>query len=129
MNSRDSSGSTFGQGVGHYLGTLLQGAKLRADLMSLEWREEKRRLFQLVLFTILVALLGAMAVASLNLLVLVLFWDDHRLAVTVGFTVLYSTLALAMALIARHRFRSLDLPFQATFEELRKDREHLMSTE
>lgn len=126
-NSDDSTGAPPTPGVQRYVATLLEGVKYRGELMSLEWQEEKRRLFQVVLSAVLAALSTAIALASLNVVLLMIFWETHRLEVAVGFSVLYALLALIFGLSARRRARLKDKPFQSTFEELRKDGERILS--
>jgi uncharacterized membrane protein YqjE len=48
-------------------------------------------------------------------------------AVAIGFGVFYALVALFVGLSVRRRVRSGEKPFQATFEELRKDRERMLS--
>ena len=114
------------EGVQRYAATLLKGLRYRGELLSVEWQEEKRRLFQVVLSAVFAALSATLALASVNVLLLLVFWDTYRVEVTVAFAVLYAVLALVLALIVRRRVRLAEKPFQATFEELRRDGERFV---
>ena len=127
MSSDDTTGAPLGQGVQRYVATILQGLKYRGELLSVEWQEEKQRLLRLVLGAVVAAMSASMAVVSINVLFLVLFWDSYRMQVIVAFCFFYALLALVTGLSIRGQIRDAQVPFQATFEELKKDRERILS--
>src|SRR5262245_64817383 len=65
-------------------GSLLEGLHLRVELFSLELGEERRRLADLALSALIAVFALFMVVLSLNLLLLALFWDTHRVVVAAG---------------------------------------------
>lgn len=130
MSSDDTTSAPLGQaaqGVQRYMATLLQGLKFRGELLSVEWQEEKQRLFRLVLGAVVAAMSASMAVVSINVLILVMFWDSYRMQVVVGFCFFYALLALVVGFSIRRQIREAQVPFQATFDELKKDGERLLS--
>ena len=60
--------------------------------------------------------------AVMRRLVLILFWDTHRLAVAITMLGVYAAVAIALGTYALRRARSAPRPFTATLAELRKDR-------
>ena len=62
---------------------------------------------------------------SLNVLLLLIFWDRHRLLVGTALFVFYLLLAMVLGLFVRRRLKTAPTPFGSTLEVLRKDREAL----
>lgn len=115
-----SEGSDAGS-VGRIRDRLLETLELRLELLGMELREEKDRLFS-VLFAILAAALTLfMAFFSLNLLLVVALWE-HRVLVAALLLVLYLPAAVLLVLWARQRIRSSPPPFSESLGQLREDR-------
>ncbi len=79
------------------------------------------------MLTVVALFCVSLGVLLFTLLVVVVFWDTHRLYVLGGFSIFY----LALGLFAgwRARKKGLDKPkfLSATLSELAKDRERLKS--
>jgi uncharacterized membrane protein YqjE len=58
-----------------------------------------------------------------------LFWDTHRILVTMLLAVLYLGVGLAFALVVRSRARRKPRLFSTSIAELAKDRQQLGSTD
>lgn len=102
---------------------LLQG---HIELFGMELQEQKARTLSLLLFAGLALVFALLLLMGLSLLVLVLFWDDHRVAAALGLCLFY---CLGGALCAWRLHRLVDddsSPFSATLEELARDKEHLL---
>jgi uncharacterized membrane protein YqjE len=108
-----------------FVAGLLTGAWLRVELLLLELRQEERRLVTVVIAAAAAALFGFMALLSANFLIIVLFWDRHRVLVAVVLGIVYLVLAVASALIVRQKLKAGRCRFAATLEQLRKDRKNL----
>jgi uncharacterized membrane protein YqjE len=97
----------------------------RLDLLVTEIEEERVRLLQ-VLFWALGALFSiVLGVLLLVMLVIVLFWDSHRIAALSALAGLFLAAGAAMAATVRARMRERPRMFSATLAELGKDRESL----
>jgi uncharacterized membrane protein YqjE len=62
-----------------------------------------------------------MAFLCLNLLVFVVFWDEHRVAAALVLSAFYLLVAIVGGLYVRRRGRTAAHPFSASLAELRKD--------
>lgn len=107
------------------MATLVAIAQTRLEIISLELQEEIGRAASLLLWCF-VALLGAGIGLFLGALVLIVaFWDTHRLLVSLlvtGFFLLLSGIAVMVLRIKLARRTPL---FEATIAELARDREQL----
>ena len=107
--------------VSRLWGSVLEGLHLRIELFSLELGEERRRLTGLALSALIAVFALFMVFLSLNLLVLALFWDTHRVAVAAGSCALYALLAAAAWIYHVLRSRRQAAPFAATSAVLAED--------
>jgi uncharacterized membrane protein YqjE len=107
--------------VSRLWGSVLEGLHLRIELFSLELGEERRRLTGLALSALIAVFALFMVVLSLNLLLLALFWDTHRVAVAGGSCALYVLLAVAAWIYHVRRSRRQASPFAATAAVLAED--------
>jgi len=107
--------------------TLVAIGHTRLELLSTELEEERERV-QSMLISSLVALfcLGLGALLT-TLLIVVAFWDTHRLLVVGLLAALFLTAGAAAWMSALHKARIKPRLFQASLSELVKDREHLTS--
>jgi uncharacterized membrane protein YqjE len=106
------------------LDTLLATAQNRVELFAVELQEEKCRLIEAILCTAAVAACGMMTLSLATFTIVVLFWEQGRLAVLGGLCALYllGTVLAWRALQKRLKARSA---FADTLGEIRKDRECL----
>ena len=103
------------------LDTLLATAQNRVELFAIELQEEKCRLVEAILCAAAVAAFGMMTLTLVTFTVVALFWENGRLAVLIGLSVVYLVVtALAWrALQTRLKTRTA---FTGTVGELKKDR-------
>lgn len=93
-------------------------AEDHADLLSLEWAAEKRRLLGMVSSQAVSAIAGILALAFLAVAILVTFWDSpHRTAVAWILPVTFAGLAV----IGWYRSRRLALAGRDAFSHSRRE--------
>jgi uncharacterized membrane protein YqjE len=99
----------------------------RAELLAVEWQEERSRLAELLVWTVGLLFLGIMGAILLTAILIFLFPAELRLYAAAGFALLY----LAGAAVAWFNLRSLlrQEPFSETIGQVKKDRLWLDSFE
>jgi uncharacterized membrane protein YqjE len=106
-------------------GTLLAIFQTRLELLSNEVEEESLRIGQMFIYGGVSLLFFGLSIMLLTVLVLVLFWDSHRLLALAGFAALYFATGLlvwnALCRLARERSKL----FSASLAELTDDRVRL----
>ncbi|SRR6266540_2531720 len=102
------------------LDTLLATAQNRVELFAVELQEEKCRVVEAMLCAAAVAAFGMMTLTLVTFTVVMLFWENGRLAVLASLSGLYlAGTALAWRVLqSRLKTRSV---FAGTVEELKKD--------
>jgi uncharacterized membrane protein YqjE len=111
--------------VKRLLTTLTSIVSTRLELLANELQEERVRLTQMLVFALFALFCFSMGILLLTVFIAVLFWDDHRLAVLGGLSVLFFALGTLMTLLLRSKAHAKSRLFSASLAELAKDREHL----
>jgi uncharacterized membrane protein YqjE len=124
-----------GSGDGHRPGLLASIQRLvatfveilqtRVEIVSTEFEEERERIRELVVYSILTLFFAGTGALLLTLYVVILYWDTHRLNVVGGFALLYLGLGIVAGVILRRRLKARPRLFASTLSELEKDRERL----
>ncbi|PAU64055.1 hypothetical protein BZL41_10580 [Pseudomonas sp. PIC25] len=96
------------------------------ELLGIEFQEEKARTFQLFVFSGLSLIFGLMVMLGLSAAVIIAFWDSYRLTATLLLCAFYGIALLFCISKAVHLARKGESPFQATVEELARNREQLL---
>lgn len=104
------------------LGTLLEIAQVRLELLGTEVELEKRRLFDALLYGLVVLLVLNVGVVLLCGFIILLFWESYRLAAVGGLAMFCLGAAAWLVRGARHRLQSPDGMFSASLAELQRDR-------
>jgi len=107
------------------LSTLTSIASTRLELLANELHEERLYLTQMLLFSALALFFLGLGVLLLTVFIVVLFWDDHRLAVLGVLCILFFALGTVMALLLRSKAQAKSKLFSASLAELSRDREQL----
>jgi len=129
--ARQQSSSRPGAGLGLFdsakalLATLIGIVHNRLELLSTELQEEVERVALMLLWGAVALLFAFLAFAFLALLILIAFWDDHRMLVAALLTAAFLILALVAGFAARKLIAAKPRPFAASLNELAKDREEL----
>jgi uncharacterized membrane protein YqjE len=108
------------------LATLLDIVQTRVAIVATEFEEERVRLRELVVFGFVALFFVNLGIVLFTLLVVMLFWESHRLYVMGGFALLYLGVGVVAGISLRHRLKSRPRLFATTLAELSKDRDQLM---
>jgi uncharacterized membrane protein YqjE len=99
--------------------------RTRLELFGIELSEEKARAATFALLAGLALVFGAFALLMVNILILVWFWDTHRLGALLGMTGFYTAAAVACLLRLKAHLAARPPMFEATMAELKADIEAL----
>ena len=104
MNTPDES--RFTDSLRRINAAAWQGLEYRFELLATELHEEKQRLLILGALTQVALFSAFMAFLCLNLLVFVVFWDEHRVAAALVLSAFYLLVAIAGGLYVHRRGRT-----------------------
>jgi uncharacterized membrane protein YqjE len=107
------------------LGTLVGIAQTRIELLGSEVEEQVARLTSMLVWTIVSLFLAFTTVVLIAVAILVAFWDTNRIPAAILLAAGFAVLALISYLRVRAVARGRPHLFQATLEELAKDRDRL----
>jgi len=105
--------------------TLASVVSTRIELFANELQEERLRLTQMLLLALSALFCAGMTVLLLTLFIIVLFWDDHRLAALGVLCIFFFVLAAIMVQLLRSKAQTRSKLFSASLAELSKDKEFL----
>ena len=95
-------------------------AQNRLELLLVEVQEERERLFDMLLVAAGAVACGLMALILISFTLVVIFWDEHRLAVLIGLSLIYIAAAIVGFWQLNTRLRNWQ-GFAATLAEFKKD--------
>jgi uncharacterized membrane protein YqjE len=101
--------------------TLLDIIHTRLELISLELEEELVRFSSYLLLSLIALFSAAIAVLLAILLLIVVFWDTHRIAVVGSLFGIFTSVAVGIAWWLRKAFRNKPRLLASSLAELRKD--------
>jgi uncharacterized membrane protein YqjE len=107
--------------------TLIAVAQTRLQLLANELHAEKLRLARLGLFAAAAVFFLSLGIIMLTLLVIAVFWDSNRLLAIGSFAGIYLLLGIAFGVTVLRRATERTRLFEASLQELSKDRERLSS--
>jgi len=99
----------------------------RLELLSADIAEEREHLITLLLLVQLALFFLGVGILLLALLIVVAFWESHRLLALGGLTGLFLLASVGSAWLAVHKTRTRPRLFEASLAELSRDRQHLTS--
>ncbi len=111
--------------VKRLLSTLTSIASTRLELLANELQEERLHLTQMLLFALFALFCFGIGILLLTVFIVVLFWDDHRLAALGALSALFFALGTLMAVLLRSKAQAKSRLFSVSLAELAKDREQL----
>lgn len=109
------------ESVGRLGSTLVDMVHTRLELAAVEVEEESQRMLGYLLFALLALVLFGIAFLLLAFLVIVLFWDTHRVMAVGGMAALFGAAGAVIAMKVKSGFDNKPRLLQNTIEELRKD--------
>lgn len=98
----------------------------RLDLLSTDLEEERARLVSILLLLFVALFCLGVGVLLLALLVVVAYWESHRLLALGSVTALFLASGAAAFGWVQHKLKTKPRLFAASLAELSKDRQHLM---
>jgi uncharacterized membrane protein YqjE len=99
----------------------------RLELLSTDIAEAREHLITSLLLVLVALFCLGMGVLLLALLIVVAFWETHRLLALGSLAGFFLAAAAAVAGFARHKARTRPQLFEASLAELSRDRQHLTS--
>lgn len=93
----------------------------RAELATIELEEEALRYFSYLLLTLVAMFCFALSLLLAVLLLVVLYWDDHRIAVLLTLIILFAGCGAYVGLQIRERYRHKPHLLGTTLVELARD--------
>ena len=121
MDTSSEPSSGLFSAVRRLLNTALAGVENRIELFLVELREERFRIFEVLLLGCAAALLGFMALLTVTVTLVVVFWDSARVQVLVVLSAGYSVATIGILWRLKILLRNWS-SFAATLSELKKDR-------
>src|SRR5918994_3681718 len=91
--------------VAHLLATAIGIAQTRLELLSTELQEEVHRVAEIMLWAAVALLSAGVGLFLLALVVIVVFWDTHRVVAAIAVTSAFLLLALSATLVLRAKVR------------------------
>jgi uncharacterized membrane protein YqjE len=99
----------------------------RLDLLSSDLEEERAHLFSLLMLALAALFCLGLGVLLATLLLVVAFWDTHRLLVMATLAGFFLTAGAAAWGFVLHKTKTKPRLFAASMSELLKDRQQLIS--
>lgn len=96
-------------------------ARTRIELAAVEFQEERERTLTRFVLTGVAVVFLAFAVLLASVLVVVLFWDTHRVLALAAVTLVHGAIGVVAVLRLKADIRSAPAPFSATLGELKRD--------
>jgi uncharacterized membrane protein YqjE len=97
----------------------------RLELLSVDIAEERVHQTTLIVLALLALFCFGVGVVLLSILIVVAFWESHRLAALGGLAGIFLATGAGVVWFALHKIRAKPKLFQASLAELIKDRQHL----
>lgn len=105
--------------------TLVAFAETRTRLAANELEEQALRFFEIAMWALAALFLLTLAIVLAAVLVVLVFWNSHRVLAAGVLTGVFALAGLVGALMTRARLRERPKFFAATLGELVKDRERI----
>lgn len=99
--------------------------RTRIELASLEFVEQREHAKKNVVLAVIAGVFLAFAVLSASALVVLVFWDTHRVVAVAGVTAFHALVGIVALMRLRASQRAAPPPFAATLAELERDRQWL----
>jgi len=111
--------------IANLLATFVAIAQTRLELLTTELQEEVHRASHILLWTLTALLSASMGLFLTALVVIFIFWDTHRVLVSVLMASSFFVIALTALVMLRTKVRNRPRLLEGTLAELAKDRDQL----
>ena len=102
-------------------GTLVAVAQTRVELLTTEISEDLERGIRILFWALGALMAGILGVLMVGFVVVIHFWDTHRMAAAVSVTAVFLLAALLAGLVLRKRLHEKPRLLDATRTELHRD--------
>jgi uncharacterized membrane protein YqjE len=102
-------------------GTVMEAAHTRAELLTTEVEEEIQRVARLLLLGFAALLAGILGALIAGFVVVIVFWDTHRIAAALSVLAVFALAAVICGLAVRRELRARPRLLEATRAELARD--------
>ena len=117
--------SSLMESIKRLLSTLASIVSTRLELLANEFQEERLHLTQMLVLALFTLFCFGIGVLLLTAFIVVLFWDEHRLAALGTLSVVFFALGVLTAVLLRGKMEAKSKLFSVSLAELAKDREQL----
>ena len=117
--------SSLMESIKRLLSTLASIVSTRLELLANELQEERLHLTQMLVLALFTLFCFGIGVLLLTAFIVVLFWDEHRLAALGTLSVVFFALGVLTAVLLRGKMEAKSKLFSVSLAELAKDREYL----
>jgi uncharacterized membrane protein YqjE len=107
--------------------TLVAIAHTRLDLLSADMEEDRAHVLSLLVMALAALFCIGVGVVLAAILLVVVFWDTHRLLALGSLAGFFLAAGTAAAAFVQHKARTKPRLFAASLSELLKDRQQLVS--
>jgi uncharacterized membrane protein YqjE len=122
---RGGSGRGLFASVRELLATALALAQTRLELITTEVEEELHHIAGILLWMFVVVFFAGLTVLMFAFVVVVAFWEDHRMLAAFLTTLVFVAVTVIALLVVRAKIHARPKLLAATIEEIRRDREAL----
>jgi uncharacterized membrane protein YqjE len=115
----------FTDSVARLVATFIAVLQTRAELATVEIEEEALRYFVYLMMALAAMFFAGVAILLVILLIVALFWDEHRVGVLLTLIALFAIASAAIGIKLRDRYRRKPSLLGHTLVELSRDVEAL----
>jgi uncharacterized membrane protein YqjE len=111
--------------LANLVATIIGIAQTRIELLTTELQEEIHRAAGILVWTLVALLAAALGLFLTALVIIVVFWDTHRVLASVLVATTFFVIAFAALAVLSAKMRNRPKLLEGTLAELAKDREQL----
>src|ERR1051326_4675347 len=119
----DSQPGSLGGALRKLLDNGFGALQNRAELAAVEFKEEKDHAIEIFIWLTAALFFATITVVVLSATLILIFPDELRVYAAAGLTIIYLVGALWAFSGLKSRLKNRNIPFSATIDELKKDRE------
>lgn len=124
----NSAGEGLFSSLKNLTATLVAIVYTRLDLLSADLEEGRERLISLLVMSFISLFCLCVGVVLLSILIVVVFWDTHRLLVLCTLTASFLASGGILCAFAIRALKAMPRVFETSLAELSKDQQQLLDT-